>query len=528
MDWTDGVLVDLGPPLPDSPGPACDPVGYKPLLIKSHASGDWTVALEPQSGYKKTTIADATSKEAAAALDYDVNGHQVNITGKLSGTVTVRDKGRQGTSHDGFSVVRATTLELELAAPATVTTVRHFAMAGILQRQFSGLSSLPPTFGIQTSSLVLRLFTLIRNDGRVIFLGAVTDRANDESVNKQASTIALDLATGTGLAKASRLPHGVCDTQSVTSVPKNKVEIVWVIDESNSMQLKRDDIADNAAAFFVQLQQTGLDFRMGVTNVCSPNGSHASAVGKFCSTGSISPDHNGGQDRFLLPSEQATFSACVRNPPGLEMGSEYGLVNAREAVERHLPRAKNSPSKIRPEAQLVIIVVTDEGPQSVKNVIGWQPFGKCSLTAADQALVDSAVAPYLDLFSGASDPETKVDYFQVIGGTCSSTGCTYPPDVAHGYSEVAQQLAGQVHDVCQQNLSPSINTIISSIVASSSPLRLSQVPIATSLKLSLDGAVLQRSKVNGFTHVPGTKLVLFTGDVEPKVGSSVVASYQLW
>ena len=63
-------------------------------------------------------------------------------------------------------------------------------------------------------------------------------------------------------------------------------------------------------------------------------------------------------------AETAIFESCVRNPPGYEGGSEHGLTNALEAIKRHLPRQANAPDKIRPNANLAIIIATDELPRT--------------------------------------------------------------------------------------------------------------------------------------------------------------------
>jgi len=554
----DGGRWDLGP-LTDGPradqAPLCDPIGFRSVVLGRDAPGDWTVVLEPQTKATTLTIANAKGKQAAAVFDYDVSGDQVagfvvsrqsthssvaqeagaavqELTQRLgsNGTLSVRAQGAQIQTHDGFDAVARLTMDLTLGSARDIAQVRLPLVAGLLQVPTPDLSSAPAPFGATTSEVVIRLAVVLRKDNRALFVGAVTAAQNDADFSHLASTLSGDLASTNLLGQESATPGSLCDSQTVSAKPKNEVDIIWVMDESGSMDSKRAAIATGAATFFKQLQQTGLDFRMGVTNVCDPNGSFQYAVGKLCSQIAADSEDDGGTDRFLAPTEQAIFSSCINNPPGYEPAQEYGLVNAQAAIKRHLPRAQNSPSKIRTDAQVVVIVVTDEGPQGLKNVLpNTNLFKQCTLSAANQATVDAHVKPYIDYLSGSgTDPEAKVDYFQVIGGTCNSTLCSYQPDVAHGYNELAQALNGQVYDVCQSNLASAVSSIISGIVATATTFALKEVPVASSLLVSLDGVTLPRSNVSGYRHIAGTKELAFTGSASLKLGSTVVASYRLW
>jgi len=565
----DGGKWDLGPldgPRPDRPlidgpqtpdqTPPCSPVGYKAAQILDDKGGDWRVVIEPQTQAKTLGVAGAKPKQAAAVFDHNLAGDQVagfvvsrpsqystavqeataaiqdlkqNLTNVV---VSVRNQGSQGSSHDGFDAVMGLTLDLKLVSSNNIALVRRPIVAGLLQVPLASLSGVPPAFGAPDTAFVVRLGLVMRKDKRVVFIGAVTSATTDGDSAHLSQALSDDLGSTNLLGQEGASLGPLCDSQTVTTKPKNDVDIIWVMDESGSMDSKRTAIAQSAASFFTQLQQTGLDFRMGVTNVCDPGGSYSAAVGKFCSKISAVQSDMGGTDRFLLPSEQAIFSACINNPPGYEPSQEYGLANAMKAVSLHLPRAANDPTRIRTDAQVVIIVVTDEAPQGLKNIFpsSTNVFSQCTFNANDQNKVNTFVQPYIDYFKGTSDAQAKVDYFQVVAGTCSSTGpgCSYPPDVAHGYSEVAAQLAGQVYNVCQSNLSAAISTIIGGIVTTASTFLLKQVPVASSLSVSVDGSTLVRSTVSGFRHTAGTQELQFVGSTTVNLGSTVIGSYRTW
>ncbi len=545
-------------------------VGRKPVSYKQSdaAKGDWHVATEKTAKYGEMKINNPGKKMVAAALDHEQSTEEVAgfllsmdctkekiqdvLTGLIAsvgsaglGTVTQRASGTQIKSHDKYDAVQSTILDIKASSSTNVSTLRNEVVAAFLGKQITDLSNLPQPFGSSDTEFVVKFTTIKRvefkkdskgnlvkdtsgypvdsgdtSKWRTIVIGAVASLSNDQDPKLKTGFIVEDLSNGTGVAIYTDKVGDECDVGTITQLPI--ADIIWVVDESGSMSDNRQDIVNNANNFFSRALSSGLDFRMGVTNVCTPTGAYKAAVGKFCSQISTSTTDMGGTDRFLLPSEQTIFSSCVNNPPGYEGGSEYGLVNAKEAVKLHLPRASNDQAKIRTNATLVIIVATDELPQSMTSVIG-SNYSTCTLASATQTAVDTAVYPYLQLFSGVTDPEAA-SIFHIIGGVCSNSCGAY---VAHGYKELAQKLNGQWADVCQKNLGNTLQVIIDSITGAASPVVLEYVPISASLAVALDAVAVSRSRTNGFDFRPSSNSLVFI-NVKYKKGSEVIASYKRW
>jgi hypothetical protein len=255
-------------------------------------------------------------------------------------------------------------------------------------------------------------------------------------------------------------------------------------------------------------------------------------MGKLCSRISERRNDDGGEDRFLLPAEEAVFRSCIKNPPFYEGGTEYGLTNAYEAVKRHLPRKKNAPDKIRKDAQLAVIIVTDEAPQELKKggeLLGRNGFldfndyrsDSCLLSKSKQADLARFIAPVKQLLRGATDPEAEA-MVHLIGGICGND-CN--ADMAHGYRDLARALGGQVGDVCQKNLRSTLRIIIDNIVAAASPRVLAHTPISSTLAVEAQGVRLQRRRHNGYMYNAATNSLTFHGvDVRP--GHEVVVAYR--
>jgi hypothetical protein len=557
-----------------------NPKGRKPVQLRKNTTGDWHVALETTSTYGELNITGAGPKDAAGVVDDDATSTEVAgfvisrdtvkdsvqdelteilqaITNKPpggSGTISQRGSGSQVKSHDKYDAVEGTILDLSLSTASNVSTVRNELIGLLSGKPMASLGNLPSPYGSSHSEFVIRFVTLKRFEfkkdaqgnlvkdangypvdsgdktkWRLLVMGAVAGRDNYQDPTRTTGLIVDDLSNGTALATAADWVNNECDVANITSLPI--ADIIWVVDESGSMDDKRDDVKNNASEFFTRALSSGLDFRMGVTGVCNPNSSYGACadpniVGKFCSKDSSAQD-DGGVDRFILPSEQTIFNSCIYNPPGDEGGSEYGLINMKEAIVRHLPRAAGDPAKIRPNAKLVIIIATDEIPNSLNSVLSGK-LGTCNLDATTQNNLNQALQPYVDLLTGATDPEAQ-GVVHLIGGLCNSTGCSWSPDVCHGYIELVQQLGGLTGDVCQKNLGPTLQIIIDSIIAETSPVELDYVPISASLAVALDGKEIERSRSNGFDYQGsgGSPRLVFI-NVKYQKGSQVIASYKRW
>jgi hypothetical protein len=555
----DGVADKDRPTFICHPTSEDDPNGLKKMQFRKSGPGDWHVALETKATYGEFKIAGAKAKEAGAVFDQTdaaaaVAGFVVSvptaeadvvainadliteITTKLPGkqSVTQISTGAPKQSHDGFPTVLGVQLEATMAAGTSVVKVRNDLLPLLMSRGAADLSGLPTTlFGPSSTKLTIRFQTLLRKDGRVMVMGGVVDSGMFKDPTKDTGFLLDDLSNGTGLATAQDTDTVECDPFELGGLPI--ADIIWVVDESGSMTDNRLDVAQNAKDFFSRAVKSGLDFRMAVTNVTEPGDK---AHGRFCSkqyqftpAGILQNMDDetdlGGVDRFLLPTEQKIFESCVLNPPGFEGGTEYGLLNAYQAVLKHLPRKSNDPTKIRPEAQLVIIVATDELPASLmqKDLFGMFEYQLCNVSAQKKnAIINTFYKAHTDLYTGVSNNGEGAAIMHVIGGVCQNT-CS--ADVAHGYMEISQHLGGITADVCQQNLGTSLQLMIDSITGAASPAVLEYVPISASLAVAVDKTVLKRSRVQGFDYSAASNSLIFLS-TPIKKGTQVVASYRRW
>ncbi len=476
---------------------------------------------------------------------------------KSEGIVASQTSGTLGENHDGLRDKKTKLFypHSDVKEAAWLVTasskqglrpgwLRNALIASMLRVERHKLAGLPAATRPASGKLLVKLSLVKRTQSLTAPLVAVTAAVVDQQRYLGDATDAFaradDLSNGTSLARASAGTVQQCDATVITHIPR--ADIVWVVDESDSMNDNRQDIVKNAGAFFSRAQAAGLDFRMAVTGMRQPDAQKGVSAGKLCSTASGDPGHSGGADRFLLHTEKSTFVSCVKNPPydfrlnTVHGGKEYGLTNAKAAVQRMLPRVAGSSSRVRPDAELAVIVVTDEAPCELKN----QPCAgkkgecdwacqdgflqasdydshinkKCALVGLDSTM-QKAMAPYTFFFKTANAT------VHLIGGGCLSR-CR--ANLMWGYDDLVAATKGQTGDVCQKNLGATLQHIVDGIAAAASPVKLAHTPISSTLVVELQTRRLSRSRHHGFMYNAASRSLTFN-HVEYSLGHQAVAAY---
>jgi hypothetical protein len=232
----------------------------------------------------------------------------------------------------------------------------------------------------------------------------------------------------------------------------------------------------------------------------------------------------GTGDRWLLPSELTAFQAAINDPSGPDAadgGSEDGLTQMRNAQLRHLPRNNADPQMVREDAKLVIIIVTDEKPQEIKDagIIGE---GNLQPTPAQQMQIDQFLVPYIAQLNANEVTVHLIGEPLPFGPACST-------EHTYGYYELVNATGGQMGDICQLNLGATLDALIEDIISGSSPLTLQKIPISASISVSRDTNPLQRSKQNGFDYRGATNAISFFNQLfSPAMPSEITVSYRRW
>lgn len=142
-------------------------------------------------------------------------------------------------------------------------------------------------------------------------------------------------------------------TQTSQSKP---IDIVWVIDNSGSMQDEQEDLADNFESFIESFSQKNIDFKMSIiTTDTTPGKAGVPVAGSIEKLTSVKMNQNKSQ--FI-----SDFSTLIKvGTRG--SGYEKGIKASDEFIKSH------QQSFLREDAYLVTVYVSDEEDQSEETTL---------------------------------------------------------------------------------------------------------------------------------------------------------------
>ncbi len=462
---------------------ACATQNLVQVLLRTATRGDLNFATLSAYGDVTTLTAggdevgvmvfDPAQKVLGVALSRPPTGGDVNADATYARNAFGSTGGEANaitqpfTSWDGYPAVRGTldwnsSSDIKDAANAWASAVRG-GIAGLWTNQ--GGASGP----FEVSFEVLR-----RSNNRSVFVAAFAPAAGID----EARLIAMDdLANGSPVAQLADVTGVQCDTFLTENA--QPVDFLYVIDNSCSMGDEQQALSDATAATVNQLQNSTLDWRIGVIYT------------DFYNTNSFAG----------FTTDLATFQS--RTTPGTGgSGDERPLESAQRFIQ-------NRGNEIRSGAQLVVVILTDEDERS--NGVN------------------------------TSQENNFVNFFQsnnvsVNGLICRpgfNTSNCY--NVSNTHERVITRLGGVLgHIEDLSNIGPTISTIISAVGGATSPYVLTRAPISATLKVAMDDGMgglvtVPRSRSDGFDFDGASGSIQLFGSYRPaQAGLPLAVSYRYW
>jgi hypothetical protein len=281
----------------------------------------------------------------------------------------------------------------------------------------------------------------------------------------------------------------------------NKVDLLWVIDDSTSMLDKQQLLASNFSTFISYMDSQMVDYQIGVTTTEPTNPS----AGKIWACNGFNKVITASD-----PNRNAAFqcAAQVLNPPngnsppnpGTSDGKEAGLEAAKLAVSPPIVNNENA-GFVRPDARLVIIAISDDDDVSSGNVNDYIDFFRNVKGFGNSQLVSfNAIAGDVPNGCGTADPSPR-------------------------YQQAASALNGQLYSLC----APSWSALLMSIGFNTLQLRsswtLSRAADPNTLSVSVNGRVVAQDPNNGWTYDTASNTITFHGSSVPMPASTIDVHY---
>ncbi len=249
--------------------------------------------------------------------------------------------------------------------------------------------------------------------------------------------VLLGLAAG---CQDSKL-NAVRKSETFEQAPSNQVDILWVIDNSVSMVQEQTAVANGAAQFISHLDETGMDFQLGVitSDMDSTNTNAATIMGGFVTN--------------ATPDYEAAFAERVQVGTG-GSDQEKGIEAAVAALSPPIIDTKNV-GFLRDDASLAIVILSDENDCSDGGALGAESTGEQCYTEYDK------LTPIPDLVRDLKDiKDGSIGSFSFSGiiGPDAVDGCE---DAVPGkrYATTIQMIGGVRANICDADFSAIMDSL---------------------------------------------------------------------
>lgn len=332
---------------------------------------------------------------------------------------------------------------------------------------------------------------------------------------------------GKGSVSYSLLP----DSQSFTQVTNVKVDILWAVDNSGSMDPFQGNMVNNFGSFISTFINKGYDFQMATTTsdafLSGASFSNNLSLSRF-RDGTDASSHTGVF--VITPSTPNLFSTFVTNNTQGSAGS------GDERIFSSFKEALNNPQNagfVRPDAFLAIIILSDEDDFSdpTRPEYSWlSNGGKADHSYTNPTLETVAsYKTYLDNLKGSSDANRRynVSSIAVIDNNCLTAHQANAASsiIGQRYMQLSQLTAGITGSICDASYATSLSNIQSQIVELSTRFTLNRIPDESTLSVIVNNAVVPKDPVNGWTYSSAMNAIIFHGTQVPPQGASIQVNF---
>lgn len=334
---------------------------------------------------------------------------------------------------------------------------------------------------------------------------------------------------GQGASSYSTLPVSQSFSQSVTQV-NNKVDVLWVVDNSSSMTPFQQNLVANFNQFISNFQSKGYDFQIAVTStdayLAAANYLNNSNLSRFKDGAPTS--HSGV---YVINSSTPNLVNTFVNNASLGQTGD-GDERAFQSIKETLNNSLNA-GFLRSDAFLAVIILSDEDdfsdptrPEASWSVSGGIPDHDYSNPNLQS--VDSYVQ-YLDQLTGSTATNRKynVSAITVLDNACLTAHQAQSSSsiIGQRYMTLANDTNGVLGSICDSNYGSSLQLIQQRVIELSTQFHLTRTPVVSSISIKVDGQAISADATNGWTYDSATNTITFHGTAIPQQGASIEVNY---
>ncbi len=269
-------------------------------------------------------------------------------------------------------------------------------------------------------------------------------------------------------------------TQSASSL--QKLDILWVVDDSGSMRQEQENLGRNFNSFIEEFSTLGIDFKMSITTTDTRSNYDGKPVEN--SLEKLTSDALAQDRTDFLQNFNSMVQVGTRG-----WGYEKGLKASESFVTKHA--AEN----FREDAYFVVIYVSDEEDQSEKSV-----------------------SEYLEGISSWKTNPGLVKTYSIV----NTAGTGHYTSGYQRYKEMSDLTGGYIADI-NADFYTTLLKMGGDIAKLTKSFPLSQTPFdASAIKVLVDGVESSR-----WTYDEATRTISFEDGHEPNVNETINITYEV-
>ncbi|OJH35247.1 adventurous gliding motility lipoprotein CglD [Cystobacter ferrugineus] len=505
-------------------GQACAPQNQRQVVFKEDNGNDIRLALRPSFqevkaissgnikgfiGYDHTNkVTFIAYKRGQAGTSTTAAGDESFVRGQLYPSVT--ETTQVFTTWDGYPASQAFYEKADTSSLGAYTNAVANALVGSGAGTLAGGTDVTGPFKLQAQYVH-------RSNSSVLVVLAITPKA---SFVEPGMFVMGDTAGGTALAQFGDVDAVQCETFTTTG--SGPTDFLFVVDDSGSMAASHQALANAANAVAARLSNSQLDWRIALVTT--------SYGATYSTNRNIFRGFTRDINQFRAWLDQN--AACPDSSQGCWIGvsgiaDEVHLKPARKAVNDMTAATTTDVTKrLRPEARLAVIFLTDVRDQSTDN-------------AAPGS--GNTLNEFITYFK-SGNPTGKA--IQLHGILCdpaeSTTRCNSQEDPLNPvHKDAIQALGGIVGSIrTATGIQAAINSIMDNVIGSAGYKTL-KLPIGASVRVALaqvrdatkcNPNDLPRSRTDGFDVDGRSQAVSFYGACRPPETGTIqgAISYRFW
>ena len=300
----------------------------------------------------------------------------------------------------------------------------------------------------------------------------------------------------------------VSGVDSWLQAPNNEVDILWVIDDSCSMEEEQATLVAGFTSFVSQLEASGTDFQIGVISTSfdldDPN------RGRLI-----------GNPPYLTIDDKYVSGFVGRATVGITgSDKEKGLEAALYALSPEMTIGGPNDGFLRDEAQLLVVFVSDEQDCSDGGALEGQPAEECYRQEEELTPIGTFIQGFEDLKANPDD----VSIGTIVGLHNSVCDDAYP---GSRYFQTAALTGGLVGDICLADWSSMMGDLGLTATGIRTTFQTQYIADPATLHVTVDGVEVPENPVIGWEYDASTCTLKFADSAVPPRGSEIVAEYTL-